>query len=282
MSFCIVYLASPRDFHYAGQKRIDMLRVSLQRTKQCFPTTDIFVFHEDYTEEDKASLPPVKEYIPIDFSGGDDHYDPKTERRKGYLMMCRFFCGPLQATPQLQNYTHYMRLDDDSLFIEPYITEARVNELLRYDYVYRTMYNEPPCRADHTLWDFTLGFLRAEGVQERDIVGLKAMLKENWLLNGDTWANNVPYNNFHLSSLALWKNPLVRRYIDAIEREGGVLRYGWFDTSVQAMIALVLRWFTRTSAVCDPTWGYRHNCHISRMHDSAVGGTAPEFFPSSL
>lgn len=282
MSACIVYLASPRDFDYAGQKRIDILRVSLQRTKECLPNTDIFIFHEDYTEEDKASLPPVKEYIQVDFSGGEEHYNPETERRKGYLMMCRFFCGPMQETPQLQAYTHYIRLDDDSLFLEPYITEDRVRTLLQYDYVYRTMFNEVPCLPAHTLWDFTLEFLRKEGVKEHDIVGLKAMLKQNWLMNGDTWANNAPYNNFHLSSLALWKNPLVRRYLAAIEQVGGVLRYGWYDASLHAMVAFVLRWFTRTSVVCDSTWGYRHNCHISRMHDDAIGGTAPEFFPSSL
>lgn len=175
-----------------------------------------------------------------------------------------------------------MRLDDDSLFIPPYISEARVRELLCYDYVYRTMYNEPPCRADHKLWDFTLDFLRKQGTKEEDISDLKQVLRHDWLMRGDEWANNVPYNNFHLSSLALWKNPLVRRYIAAIEQVGGVLKYGWFDTSVQAMIVFVLRWFTRTSVACDPTWGYRHNCHISRMYHDAIGATAPEFFPSSL
>ena len=282
MSFCIVYLASPRSFTYGTQLRMDMLRVSLQRTKQCFPNTDIFIFHEDYTEEDMASLPPVKEYIQVDFSGGDEHYNELTHRRKGYLMMCRFFCGPFQSYPQLQAYTHYIRLDDDSLFIEPYITESRVHELLRYDYVYRTIYNEEPCMPDHSLWEFTLEFLRKEGVKEHDFVSLKKMLKENYLMREGTWANNVPYNNFHLSSLALWKNPLVQRYLAAIEQEGGILKYAWFDASIHAMIAFVLRWFTRTSVSCDPTWGYRHNCHISRMNDNAVGATAPEFFPSSL
>jgi hypothetical protein len=282
MSFCIVYLASPREFHYEDYKRIDMLRVSLQRTKQCFPNTDIFIFHEDYTQEDMESLEPVKEYIQINFSGGDEHYSELTHRRIGYLKMCRFFCGTLQSYPQLQEYTHYMRLDDDSLFIEPYITESRVHELLKYDYVYRTMYNEEPCIPEHKLWDFTLEFLRKEGVKEYDFISLNKMLNEEYLMTGNQWAYNVPYNNFHLSSIALWKNPLVQRYLEAIEREGGILKYGWFDASVHAMIAFVLRWFTRTSVTCDPTWGYRHNCHISRMHDSAVGGTAPEFFPSSL
>lgn len=282
MSFCIVYLASPRDFAYEGYKRIDMLRVSLQRTKQLFPNTDIFIFHEDYTEEDMSSLPNVKEYIQVDFSGGDEQYDTKTQRRKGYLMMCRFFCGILQDIPQIQQYTHYMRLDDDSLFLEPFITESRVRELLQYDYVYRTVYNEVPCRSEHTLWDFTIDFLRKEGVKEYDIAEMKEMLKENYLMNGNIWANNVPYNNFHLSSLALWKNPLVRRYLADIEQVGGILRYGWYDASVHAMIVFVLRWFTRTKTVCDATWGYRHNCHISKMYHNSVGGTASEFFPSSL
>lgn len=282
MSFCIVYLASPSDFRCRDRKRIDILRVSLQRTKQLFPNTDIFIFHEDYTEEDKRFLPPVKEYIQVDFSGGDDRYDPKTERRKGYLMMCRFFCGPMQETPQLQSYTHYMRLDDDSLFLEPFISENRVKELLRYDYVYRTVYNEVPCRPEHTLWEFTLDFLRKEGVKDYDITAMKKMLKENLLMNGDTWANNVPYNNFHLSSLALWKNPLVRRYLAEIEKVGGILRYGWYDASIHAMIVFVLRWFTRAVVGCDTTWGYRHNCHISKMYHDSVGGTASEHFPSSL
>jgi hypothetical protein len=282
MSFCIVYLASPRDFEHGGQKRIDMLRISLQRTKQLFPTRDIFIFHEDYTDEDKESLPPIKEYIQVDFSGGDEHYNPETNRRKGYLMMCRFFCGIMQSYPQLAPYTHYMRLDDDSLFLEPYISEARVGELLKYDYVYRALYTEPPCMNDHPLWEFTLSFLRKERAQEWDIALLKKTLHERYLMKGGTWANDVPYNNFHLSSIALWKHPLVQRYLHALETEGGILKYGWFDASVHAMVAFVLSWFTRATYVEDPTWGYRHNCHLHAVRGVSPARFLTEFFPKSL
>jgi hypothetical protein len=282
MTFCIVYLASPREFHYVGRLRIDMLRLSMTRTKQLFPDTDIFVFHEDYTESDKESLPPVKEYIQVDFSGEDEHYNPETNRRKGYLMMCRFFCGPLQSYPQLQNYTHYIRLDDDSLFLEPFVTPKRIEELSSYDYIYRTLYNEQPCIPTQTIWDFTLEFLRKQKVQEWDIELMKKTLDQRYLMKDGTWANNVPYNNFHFSSLALWRHPLVKKYIDAIEAEKGVLKYGWFDASIHAMVALVLPWFTRAKVGCDSTWGYRHNGYISQMYGTAFERVADDFFPTSL
>lgn len=282
MSFCIIYLASPRDFEYDGRKRIDILRLSLTRTKQLFPDTDIFVFHEDYTEDDKQSLPPVKEYVQVDFSGGNEHYNPNTNRRKGYLMMCRFFCGPLQSYPQLQSYTHYMRLDDDSLFLEPFVSPKRIEELYSYDYIYRTIYNEPPCIPSHSLWKFTLDFLRKERVQEWDIELMKKTLHERYLMKDGEWANNVPYNNFHFSSLALWKHPLIQKYLGAIEAEGGILKYAWFDASVHAMIALVFPWFTRAKVGCDSTWGYRHNMHVSKMYNSYFDRMADEFFPIAL
>jgi hypothetical protein len=282
MSFCIVYLASPRDFEVDGRPRIDILRLSLQRTKQLFPETDIFICHEDYTEEDKQSLAPVKEYIQVDFSGGDEHYSPETKRRKGYLMMCRFFCGQLQRLPQLQAYTHYMRLDDDSLFLEPYITPTRVQELLKYDYVYRTLYNEPPCVPSHSIWDFTIAFLRKERVQEWDLNLLKKTLQDRYLAVNGSWANNVPYNNFHISSIALWNHPLVRRYLDTIEKEGGILKYGWFDASIHGMVVFVLSWFTRATYAEDPTWGYRHNCQITGVRGQSRPRIGDEFFPSSL
>jgi hypothetical protein len=42
---------------------------------------------------------------------------------KGYMMMCRFFSGIVQKHPELQKYSHYIRLDDDSYLTDPYITE---------------------------------------------------------------------------------------------------------------------------------------------------------------
>mgnify|MGYP001997818112 CR=1 FL=1 len=44
-------------------------------------------------------------------------------RPKGYLMMCRFFSGEMQKHPALQKYDGYIRFDDDSFLIEPFISQ---------------------------------------------------------------------------------------------------------------------------------------------------------------
>ena len=77
-------------------------------TRSIFPTKDIYVFHEDYTEKEFDSLPPAH-FVQIDFKGHEDKYNPATNKGYGYLMMCRFFSGVVQARPELQAYTHYMR-----------------------------------------------------------------------------------------------------------------------------------------------------------------------------
>ena len=158
MSLCIIYLASPRHFKAGDILRKDILRVSYHITQQHFPTTDIFIFHEDYTEEDKQLFPGVKEFIQVDFSGVDSVYNPSAGR-KGYLMMCRFFCGPLQSYPQLQSYSHYMRLDDDSFFMEPFLTEEIVKQTcLNGKYIYRSIFWEN--KPQQTLFQFTMHFLK--------------------------------------------------------------------------------------------------------------------------
>ena len=60
MSLCIVYLASPSKapIHPTQdlRRRYDVLKYSITLTRSLFPSTPIFVFHEDYTEEDTQGL----------------------------------------------------------------------------------------------------------------------------------------------------------------------------------------------------------------------------------
>jgi hypothetical protein len=253
MSLCIVYLASPRDFRLYETPRIDILRKSLAITRRCFPTTDIFIFHEDYTDEDKASLPGVKEFIRVDFTPPPI----STQRRPGYLMMCRFFCGPLQAMPQLQAYTHYMRLDDDSFFLPPYLTEESVRPLLVHDYVYRSLFVEDEDQT--SLLDFTLRFRERQGVFP---ILLRQRLQTQGIVRGGRYTGLAPYNNFHISSLRLWRHPRVRAFLAELESRQAILRYGWLDANIHAMILWVLD-VTVPHHVSD--FGYRHNVHISYL-----------------
>jgi len=265
MRLCIVYLASPRGFTLREGdgtvfSRMDVLRRSIAITTRCFPTTDLFVFHEDYTEEDKQSFPGVTEFLPVDFTTPQVPYASTNTSRKGYLMMCRFFCGVLQTHPRLQGYTHYMRLDDDSFFLTPYLTEETVQPLLAHDYTYRSAFIE--ARDQQSLFEFTIRFLIRSGVSPIQLSIVKSRLRTRAILNGDRYTGFAPYNNFHVSSLAMWRHPRVRAYLAAIEASGGIFRYGWLDANIHAMILFVLD-CVKSQHVA--SFGYRHNYHVSDL-----------------
>ena len=80
MKWCLVYLASPKENRvnceeFSHIKKIELLRGSMLISKRMFPEVDIIVFHEDFTEKEKESLPSVKHYIQVDFSGKKELYD---------------------------------------------------------------------------------------------------------------------------------------------------------------------------------------------------------------
>lgn len=271
MSWCIVYLASPRSFHIfddpAQASRLELLQGSVRIARRLFPTTDILVFHEDYMDEEFGQLPQVTQFIQVDFSGQEEYCNPKLRRPYGYLMMCRFFSGVMQSHPAVTKYTHYMRLDDDSFFLEPYLTPKRVDQLLTHDYVYRSMFMDT--QDQQSLWEFTLDFLRKEGYGPH-IETLKTELRKRYVLKGDEYSGLAPYNNFHIASLRLWQNPLIQRYIDAVEASKGILQKGWMDANIHGMIAFVLTLFCGMKIHHEGHFGYRHNRHVSRMDSTGV------------
>lgn len=269
-SWCIVYLASPKDRRIfgTGARKLDILRASLRIARACFPETPIFVFHEDFGEEEKALCPEVTEFHPVDFETGSEEY-VKYEFPKGYMMMCRFFSGILQKHPRLQDFTHYMRLDDDSYFLEPIPTPALIAGFLTKDYVYRSVFHD---RKEHQgLYDFTIEFLRSKGATDASIRTLEVHLRTIGFLDGSRqYTGLAPYNNFHLSSLRLWSNPLIAEYTDRLERVHAILRKGWLDANIHSMIVFVLLPFIGYSSHLALDFGYRHNKHVSSNTDSSI------------
>jgi hypothetical protein len=268
MSFCIIYLASPRRFHIYNDptqaSRIELLQQSVSITRRLFPTTDIVVFHEDYTEEDMIE---GLKYIQIDFTGQEEYLNKTLRRPYGYLMMCRFFSGIVQSHPALQKYTHYMRLDDDSFFLDPYLNETNVKELLKHDYVYRSTFGD--LQDQQSLYQSTLEFLKKEGYGHTIPTLEKELHKKHFLINGK-YSGLAPYNNFHIASQRLWQNSIVQRYIQHIENERGILRYGWMDANIHAMIIYILALYCGMKIHHTGWFGYRHNRHVSRFDSTAV------------
>lgn len=271
MSFCIVYLASPKSFHIYNDptqsSRLELIIGSLNIARSVFPTTDIYIFHEDYEDTEKDQLPGVKEFIQVDFSGFESFTNPSLRRPYGYLMMCRFFSGVVQSHPELQKYTHYMRLDDDSFFLEPFLTEAKVTELLKHDYVYRSTFVDS--QDQQSLYQSTLAFLKKEGYGHTIPILEKELEKRYFLKNG-LYTGLAPYNNFHIASQRLWQNPIVQRYVQHIEDEKGILRYGWMDANIHAMIVYILALYCGMKIHHVDWFGYRHNRHVSRVGSTAI------------
>lgn len=272
MNWCILYLASPKSHHIyndpAQASRLELLQGSVRIARERFPETDILVFHEDYSEEEFASLPQVTKFIQVDFSGREDYCNTSLRRPYGYLMMCRFFSGVVQSHPEISKYTHYMRLDDDSFFMEPALTPYKVEtEFLKHDYVYRSVFQDT--QDQQSLWEFTVDFLRKDGYGQH-IETLKNELRKKYFLRGDTYTGIAPYNNFHVASQRLWQNPLIQRYIHALDDCHGILQKGWMDANIHAMIIYVLSLFIGMKIHHDGTFGYRHNRHVSRFDSTAV------------
>lgn len=272
MNLCIVYLASPSQFliHPTNPvRRYEVLKYSLQTVRPMFPNTPIYVFHEDYSEEDMRGLQDlVTEFYTVDFSGFDNVY-VRVNASKGYMMMCRFFSGILQQHPVLQKHTHYLRFDDDSYLIQPFLTETRVHSYRNYDYVYRSIFFEN--KPQQSLYDFTIQFLRSLGMTEIEYMNIRSKLQRESFLIGNQYTGKAPYNNFHVSSIRLWKHPIVEKYIESIENVHGVLGQGWLDANIHAMIVWVLsRKYPDIRSLADTAFGYRHNVHVSTLNSLNV------------
>lgn len=254
MTYCLVYLASPRAFHHGTDSRFDCLAASLRSARACLPEMPpVIIFHEDYTEADQATLsaivsPQHVHFEQVDFSIGDDDY---VQRRwsKGYLLMCRFFSGDVQRHPALQGYSHYMRLDDDSYFINPKVQPSEIRRMLRADYSYRQHFYESATEVA-SLYQFTLDFLRKEG---RSIPRHNPQIGQGVAI----------YNNFHLASLRFWNHILIEHYIDALEAEKGCLRHSWLDANIHTMIVCLLVPHTGLTVNVETQFGYRHNHHYA-------------------
>jgi hypothetical protein len=262
-----------------GHLRYDVLRASLLITRRTLPNTDIIVFHEDYTDEDMRGLPSGIVFEKVNFSGFESIYNPTLPSSRGYLMMCRFFSGVVQRHPLLHKYTHYMRLDDDSYFLEPYITEALVKSMLSRDYVFRAVFCE--AKSQQSLYAFTMKYISRFTNPIRMLQIERLLISRNFLSGSGVYTGLAPYNNFHVSSLRLWNHPKVRQYIDAIEASGGIFSNGWLDANIHAMIIYIFPYLIPELSVSScSTFGYRHNhhaCEIGRL-DALCDKSLP-FYP---
>lgn len=250
----VVYLADKRgSLDPCGWYRFDCLCASLKTVKLFLPPLPIIVFHEDFQEEDKqkilAIIPDVT-FEQVNFSGQEAyHVNTRPDGRTGvygYCMMCRFFSGVMQLHPLMASHSHYMRLDDDCYFIAPVSLDA-LSRSLWTDYTYNFKFQE----HRKELYEFTVDFMKKEGLSRKSVPRYTQ--------------HDSPYTNFHISSLRLWRHPVVIKYLNLIEEVHGCLSKGWTDSSIQYMITHLLGPPLRFRVGLDKFFGHRHNLHCCHL-----------------
>jgi hypothetical protein len=244
MSLVITYLADRRDrVDLCGWSRMECLKGSLATVHLLFPPTPVVIFHKDFLPEDQEALRiihPETSFEQISFEGHEsEHVNMRPDGRTGwyeFCMMNRFFTGVMQQHPAIQNYSHYMRLDDDTYFTHP-LSQEVLDEALECDFVY-TAQSEEDWKD---LYEYSVPFFEARHISTLP------------------YRNSVIYMNFHIASLALWRHPLVAEFADYLQDAHGCLGRGWTDSGVHRIIADWIAPLVGMRVRRDPRFCYRHN-----------------------
>ena len=308
MNPCIVYLASRLDDYNSilstGESRFEMTCLSLKNVTKHLKLP-VIMFHEDFTAKEKNIMKSIYNNISfeiVDFirpdipfkqkpcktSGKSDGIcmcqsehkkkNPKAKcfRPKGYLMMCRFFSGVMQSHPALEKYDSYFRFDDDSFLIEPFLDQKQfLKQFEHIHYGLRSIFFE---RNDQTkLFQFTKEFCERKKLPFYKIANL---LESRAVTRNGIYSGIAPYNNFHFCKLDLWKHPIIKSYVEELEKINGCLVQGWMDANIHAMIAFVLCPIIGLPINNITNFGYRHTRHFSILHRvNIVYKDNERFFP---
>jgi hypothetical protein len=274
---CIIYLASPIEFKISeGDSRYIMLKSSIKNITKHL-NLPMIIFNEDYEDVHKNELKNIYNNInfqKVDFSLNGLEFI-KFGRPYGYMMMCRFFSGIMQNLDILQSYDSYIRFDDDSFLIEPFLNQDKfLNELINSDYSFRTLFidgqpkygvNNKPMQS---LYDITKSFVFEEKLITIEQYNLfqKTLRKQCFLDNENLYTGLAPYNNFHYSKLSIWNDTIIKKYTNKLLELNGCLTKYWMDANIHAMIIFILMPLRNKQVNSITNFGYRHNRHFSILN----------------
>ena len=144
-----------------------------------------------------------------------------------YRHMCRFQSKLIYEQPIMQNLEYYWRLDDDSLILRPIeydVFEFMKNNGFLYGYI-----NHRKGGCVEGLWNATARYIA------------KTRLKPTYF---DKWTDEeMFYNNFEISAISIWLSDDYKRYIDFIDREGGIFYVRWGDAPIKGLaLSLFTEW----------------------------------------
>jgi len=241
--------------------RIQLLFRSLTYLLRNSPPTesfDIHLFHEgDLTPEQTSELlsmatPERLIYLhTIRLPSPPRHVDVsivqdriQKARQKGYdayrdmsyRNMCSFYSFYVYDVFLHWGYEKMMRLDDDSFLLE------KLDRLFTYpqDYVYRLSVEEDP--------RYMLYY--------QEVVDRYCHSRHLPLIKR---LERTVFNNFFVLRLSIYKDPLVRDFLNYIYRSGGIYYFRWGDAIVQSTLLKLQPHFSILPLTFDyQKWGYTY------------------------
>jgi alpha 1,2-mannosyltransferase len=135
--------------------------------------------------------------------------------------MCRFHAKLVYEQPITVGLDYAWRLDDDSYITRP-INYDIFEYMQKHDLVYGfvKVYRELPMWVTG-LWGTVKKYIATNRIQPTFF---------------NKWPVNLMYyNNFEVSKMSLWLSPQYQKYIDHIDRNGGIYYHRWGDAPIKSI-----------------------------------------------
>jgi hypothetical protein len=211
----------------------------------------VVIFQDDLGPVEQAylqrSVPLMKlKFVEIELKI-PSNLDPKTVPNRtvcdpkrstiGYRHMCRFHATAVHELLRKNGFgdvEYIMRLDDDSQLTGPIGYDVfqymKVNHKL-YGFL-RTIGENVDCVTG--LWDLANDFLN------RTAQTLQINRTDVYF---DKWPENlVIFNNFEISHVSIWQNPVWKAFIREIDESGGIYYWRWGDAPIHTIaVSMILR-----------------------------------------
>ena len=222
-------------YYLTRANRLDQLKRSLESVEKYFNRVyryPIVIFHES---DLNSFIPMIKQWTNssiyfqlVTFSLPSFLKKPVKEvilchSPISYRHMCRFHAKLIYEHPIMHFADFLWRFDDDSLLTKTVPHDVfqfmRDNNLL-YGYIWQHLDNYDCVTG---LWEGTERYIKQNNIPPNAF---------------PEWRSpKLYYNNFEISSMALWKSQEYRSFIDYIDRLGGIYYHRWGDAPIKGIAA---------------------------------------------
>ena len=220
-------------YYLIQAKRLYQMKQSLESVDAYFNTNfryPIVIFHEtdliplketlrNYTTSD-LYFQQVNFSIPS-FLTKPVVFDIPCISAIGYRHMCRFNAKLVYEQSIMQGLDYHWRLDDDSYLLrpvtfDPFVFMRKKDIIYGYQWMH---YDNSDCVKG--LWEATEKYIKDNDIKPQFF---------------DQWPKpRLFYNNFEISRLDVWTSPFYKKYIDYLDKLGGMYYHRWGDAPIRGL-----------------------------------------------